>query len=70
MDIYTYLTYEQYKELEKQLNRPFETLETTHEEMPGPFYHKSVRLKVGDVTFEFHGPSVRGLNVKPAGAET
>lgn len=56
--IYTHLTYEQYKALEEQM-RAFS--ETTHIATPGPFYHKSIRLKITDsLIMEFHGPNVRG----------
>lgn len=35
--------------------------ETTHTSTPGPFYHKSIRLKIDDnLIIEFHGPNVRG----------
>lgn len=60
MDFYVSLTYNQYKDLERQIRLGVEGLETTHQSVPGPFYHKSIRLVVGDATFEFHGPSVRG----------
>lgn len=60
MDIYFSLSYDDYKALQAQLQSSFDDLETTHVSTPGPFYHKSVRLKVGDVTLEFHGPSVKG----------
>jgi len=55
---YFHLTYEDYKELEQQM-RVF--AETVHVSTPGPFYHKSIRLKI-DPSFiiEFHGPNVRG----------
>ncbi len=55
---YFHLDYEAYKGLEEQM-RAFK--ETTHTATPGPFYHKSIRLKVGpDLIVEFHGPNVRG----------
>jgi len=56
-DFYTRLNYDQYKSLEKQLSN-FKKLETSHTSVEG-FYHKSFRLKVGDITFEFYGPSVK-----------
>ena len=60
MVIYLHLDYEAYKELERQM-RAFN--ETTHVATPGPFYHKSIRLRVGnDAVIEFHGPNVRGDN--------
>jgi hypothetical protein len=55
--IYTHLTYEQYKELERQMA---EFRETSHKS-EGGFYHKSIRLKVtDDLIMEFHGPLVGG----------
>ena len=59
MDVYMRLSYNEYKELEMQL-RNYESLETTHITTPGTFYHKSFRIKVGDLTIEFHGPAVKG----------
>jgi hypothetical protein len=56
--IYMQLTYEDYKALEQQMKT---FAETTHTSTPGPFYHKSIRLKVSDsLVMEFHGPNVRG----------
>ena len=54
--LYLHLTYEDYKVLEEQM-RAFR--ETTHK-TEGGFYHKSIRLRVGDLTVEFHGPLVGG----------
>ena len=55
---YFHLAYEDYKLLEEQM-RKFS--ETTHTSMPGQFYHKSIRLKIGgDLIIEFHGPLVQG----------
>lgn len=55
--IYTHLTYEEFKDLERQM-RAFE--ETTHE-TTGGFYHKSIRLWITrDLVMEFHGPLVGG----------
>ena len=55
---YFHLTYEDYRGLEKQMR---EFAETTHTSTPGPFYHKSIRLKIDDnLIIEFHGPNVRG----------
>ncbi len=56
--IYTQLSYEDYKNLERQM-KAFP--ETTHTSTPGPFYHKSIRLQIsGSLVMEFHGPNVRG----------
>lgn len=56
--MYVHLSYEDYKALEQQMKK-FE--ETTHTSTPGPFYHKSIRLRISpDMVMEFHGPNVRG----------
>ena len=55
--MYMSLSFEEYKTLEDQL-RNFAEVEKTHgrgEE----FYHKSMRLRMGDLTFEIHGPAVK-----------
>lgn len=55
--VYMHLTYENYKELEKQMR---EFAETSHKSTGG-FYHKSIRLKLDETTImEFHGPLVGG----------
>ena len=55
---YFHLTYEDYKNLEQQM-RQF--AETTHTSTPGPFYHKSIRLRIDEnLIVEFHGPNVMG----------
>lgn len=56
-NIYLSLDYDEYKELEQQL-RTWEDIETTHTTTAG-FYHKALRLKIGDVLFEFQGPLVK-----------
>lgn len=61
--VYTHLDYEAYKNLEEQM-RSF--AETVHTSMPGPFYHKSIRLQIApDLIMEFHGPNVRGTDDRP-----
>ena len=57
VDIYMRLSYEEYKEMEKQM-RDYKKLETTHKSVNG-YYHKSFRLKLGDLTIELHGPIVK-----------
>jgi len=53
------LSYDEYKEMERQV-KEFDDLETTHVTMGDPaFYHRSFRLKFEGLTIEFHGPSVR-----------
>ena len=55
-DIYLNLSFDEYKELERQMK---EFPETSHGEGTD-WYHKSVRLKIGEgLTFEFHGPNVK-----------
>ena len=56
MIIYTHIDYEEYKELERQMKEFKETTHTTS----GGFYHKSIRLTIGENRFEFHGPLVGG----------
>jgi hypothetical protein len=52
------LTYEQYKELERQLD-DFRKLETSHRTVDGG-YHKAFRLKVTDtLVIEFQGPLIK-----------
>lgn len=56
--LYMQLSYEDYKNLERQMK---DFAETVHTSTPGPFYHKSIRLQVNDgLIVEFHGPNVRG----------
>lgn len=56
-DFYVRLDYRQYKHLEEQLKR-WSELETVHTSVDG-YYHKALRIEVGDVTFEFQGPAVK-----------
>lgn len=54
---YIHLTYEDYKNFQKQMQ---EFKETTHKS-EGGFYHKSIRVKVDpSLIMEFHGPLVGG----------
>ena len=54
--LYTSLSYDDYKQLEKQMRKFSETTPTTEP----AFYHKSIRLKINpELTIEFHGPLVR-----------
>ena len=55
-NIYIQLDYDAYKRLEIAMRA---MKETTHTTVSG-FYHKSVRLPVGEATIEFHGPNVAG----------
>lgn len=54
-DLYVNLGYEEYKRLERAC-RAF--AETEHGKGTD-YYHKSIRLPVGDTLFEFHGPNVQ-----------
>jgi hypothetical protein len=55
--MYVHLSYEDYKSLEEQMRQFNETAHTS----TGGFYHKSIRLKIGnDLIMEFHGPLVGG----------
>lgn len=55
--LYMHVDYESYKDLQKQME---EFKETTHKSTGG-FYHKSIRLKIGnDLIMEVHGPLVGG----------
>jgi guanylate kinase len=55
-DIYIRLSYDEYKEFERQLKR-WKELEHTH--YHGGYYHKSFRIKIGDIMLEVHGPQVK-----------
>lgn len=55
--LYTHLTFEEYKNLEKQMT---EFKETSHR-TEGGFYHKSIRLQINPgLIHEYHGPLVGG----------
>ena len=55
-DLYVRLSYQEYKDLEAAIKACKETLHTS----TGGYYHKSIRLPVGDGWLEFHGPIVKG----------
>ena len=55
MDMYIHLSYKEYKAAEKAMR---EFNETTHTTVTG-FYHKSIRIPLGDSSIEFHGPAVK-----------
>ena len=53
------LTYEEYKEFEEQCK---EFAETTHTDgLERQFYHRSIRLKCGDIMLEVKGPMIRSV---------
>lgn len=54
MDIYARLDYDEWKSLERQCK---EFNETEHGKGTD-YYHKSFRLKIGEITLEFHAPLV------------
>lgn len=56
-DQYVRLDYRAYKHLEEQLE-DFRSCETVHTSVDG-YYHKALRIEVGEVTFEFQGPIVK-----------
>lgn len=56
-DIYLRLDYKDYKKLEAQLLN-WASIETTHTTVDG-YYHKALRLNIGDVCLEIQGPAVR-----------
>jgi hypothetical protein len=56
-DLYLRLTYKEYKLLEDQL-RNWEAVETAHTSVDG-FYHKALRLDIGDLCLEIQGPAVK-----------
>jgi hypothetical protein len=57
-DIYISLSYDQYKSLEEQAVH-FKENESVHETVDRRFYHKALRLDLGDgLVFEFQGPRV------------
>lgn len=55
-DVYVRLSYDEYKRLEAAI-RSFPDCETSHSSVEG-YYHKAIRLPVGDSMFEFQGPLV------------
>ncbi|KKM99562.1 hypothetical protein LCGC14_1146680 [marine sediment metagenome] len=54
-DIYARLTYDEYKALEMACK---EFKETTHTSVAG-YYYRAIRLPIGDLSMEFHGPIVK-----------
>lgn len=60
--LYLQLSYDDYKSIETQMRQ---VPETVHTSVPGPFYHKSIRLQVNpSLIIEFHGPNVRGTDAE------
>jgi len=57
-DVYLQLDYRAYKHLERQLLN-WDRIETTHVSMDRRYYHKALRLEIGDLTLEIQGPAVR-----------
>lgn len=56
--VYVSLDYEQYKAFERQFEQGIGPLETTHSRDDERFYHKAIRFRIGDLTFEVTGPGV------------
>jgi hypothetical protein len=57
-DVYLQLDYRAYKHLERQLLN-WDQIETVHVSMDRRYYHKALRLEIGDLTLEIQGPAVR-----------
>lgn len=63
--IYTHVTYEEFKAVEKAMK---EFKETTHQTTPG-FYHKSIRMPISkDLILEIHAPLVGGYGHQQGGS--
>lgn len=58
-DLYINLGFQEYKKLEEACRAFAETEHGKDTE----YYHKSIRLPVGDMMFEFHGPNVKARRV-------
>ena len=59
-NIYVQVDYDQYKSLENQI-RSWADIESTHEStgLDKKFYHKALRLDLGEFMIEIQGPIVR-----------
>ena len=55
MEWYVNLTYDQYKDMERQCK----AFEETEHGKGTDYYHKAFVLRVGGTRLEFHGPSVK-----------
>lgn len=56
-DMYLRLGYKDYKRLEAQLC-DWEQIETSHTSVDG-YYHKALRIDLGDLCLEIQGPAVK-----------
>ena len=63
MDLYARLTYDEWKHLEHQCK---DFNETEHG-AGTDYYHKSFRLKIGEITIEFHAPLVAARVLREPG---
>jgi hypothetical protein len=63
-DVYLQLDYRAYKHLERQL-LSWDQIETVHVSMDRRYYHKALRLEIGDLTLEIQGPAVREAIQEP-----
>lgn len=63
-DIYVSLGYEEYKRFENAMDSP--SREKLHSSDDNRYYHKSIRLPLGDVFLEIHGPVVKAGRVEEA----
>jgi len=59
MDFYTNLTHAEYKIAEDDMRKCKETVHTSVE----GFYHKSIRIRIGSITLELHGPAVKAAEL-------
>lgn len=66
-DVYLQLSYDEYKLLEDQL-RDWSRIETNHTSVDG-YYHKALRLRLGELTLEIQGPAVKAPVVTNVGPD-
>ena len=59
-DIYMNLSFNEYKEMESQM---IAFNETSHGEGT-EYYHHSIRINIGELTIEFHGPVVKARQME------
>lgn len=57
-NVYLQLTYDEYKEFERQM-LDFRAQETTHTTANEGFYHKAFRVRIGSLLLEVQGPLVK-----------
>ncbi len=59
-ELYVHLSYEEYKKFEAAIRAGFDSMEKSHTSggKDSHMYHNSVRLPLGDIIMEVHGPVV------------